>query len=74
MIPSGERKLETRDVLIMRERSDILDRVRLSFTTLRSYIRSCHDAERLSARLRRDAGLDDLEIERKLLIKAPLIR
>lgn len=36
--------------------------------------RTDHDAENLPDRLRRDAGLDDLERERKRIARAPLIR
>jgi hypothetical protein len=32
------------------------------------------DADRLSGRLRRDAGMDELVLERKRIAKAPLIR
>lgn len=44
------------------------------FTALGRLLAADHDAERLSGRLRRDAGLDDLEQERKRLARAPLIR
>ena len=48
--------------------------VQKCLTAFKQMLRPRYDLERLNARLRRDAGIDEHEMERNKLVKAPLIR
>ena len=65
---------ESRESLAMPERVEILAAVRASLGALARNSRLHDDIDRLPVHLRRDAGLDELEIERGQAARVPLIR
>ena len=68
------RNPESREALVIPERVEILAAVRASFVSLVRNSRLHDDIDRLPAHLRRDAGLDEREIERSQAARAALIR
>ncbi len=50
------------------------DRMARFLNALKPLFADRNDPTRLAVRLRRDAGFDELDIERKKLMRAPLIR
>lgn len=69
-----EKEFETREVQVAQNHLGVFARAEKYLTTLAQLIKPDNDLGLLSARLRRDAGIDELEIERKRVIRAPLIR
>ena len=74
MKPINENEFETCYAPIVGEHIGIGWRAKMGLSALSRVFWLRYDTERLPARLRRDAGMDELDIERKRLAKAPLIR
>jgi hypothetical protein len=74
MKPINENEFEIWNAPIIGEHLGIVLRAKTGLAALGGIFRLRYDMEGLPARLRRDAGMDELDIERKRLARAPLIR
>jgi hypothetical protein len=74
MTAINEKEFATRKASITPEPLGIVGLAGICLAALDCVFRRRYDIDRLPARLRRDAGMDELEIERNRLAKAPLIR
>jgi hypothetical protein len=74
MKPVNENKFETCNAPIIGEHLGIVWRAKAGLAAFSQLFCQRYDAHRLPARLRRDAGMDELDTERNRLAKAPLIR
>lgn len=69
-----EKEFEAREVQVEQNHLGLIARAVRYLAALTPLTKPDDDLGLLSARLRRDAGIDELEIERKRVIRAPLIR
>jgi uncharacterized protein YjiS (DUF1127 family) len=74
MKPTDKHEFETLVVPVAHNNFTFSVCVRKSLKTLIQPFRLRYDLNRLNARLRRDAGINEHELERTRLIRAPLIR
>ena len=74
MKPINEKEFTTCKASIIPEPLGVVGRAGTCLAALGRVFRQRYDTDRLPARLRRDAGMDELDIERNRLAKAPLIR
>lgn len=74
MKPINENEFEIRKAQVARKHLGLFSVLKNCSVAIYSLFQTGNDPTRLTARLRRDAGIDELEIERKRLVKAPLIR
>ena len=74
MKPINEREFAVYEAPVTGEPLRVLARAWRRLAALGGVFRIRDDPDRLPARLRRDAGLDELEIERRCIARAPLIR
>jgi len=74
MKPINEREFEVCEAPVIREHLRVVARAKKGVAALSGAFRIHDDPDRLPARLRRDAGIDELAIERRRVARAPLIR
>ena len=74
MKPVNEKEFEIGKAQIAKMHSGPTILVKKYLTALKPLFQKRNDPSRLTARLRRDAGIDELDLERKKLARAPLIR
>jgi hypothetical protein len=74
MKPINEREFAVYETPVTGEHLRVLARATRGLAALSGVFRIRDDPDRLPARLRRDAGLDELDIERRRIATAPLIR
>ena len=67
-------EFEVGEAPILRARAGVVAFAKAGIAKLSGLFRKSYQIDRLPARLLRDAGIDDLEIERRRLANAPLIR
>jgi hypothetical protein len=74
MKPITNNEFEAREEQAFRVHPDLLAWAGKYLNTLKQLCQPRYDFDLLAPRLRRDAGIDELEIERRKVAKAPLIR
>lgn len=74
MKPINEIEFEVYEKTIIRETDGATTHMKPGLAVLSRIFRLRYDKDRLPARLIRDAGMDELEIERSRLAKATMIR
>ncbi|MCV2869682.1 hypothetical protein OEW28_13690 [Defluviimonas sp. WL0002] len=74
MKPVNLQELQICDAPFAQQKMGFVERVKASLAVINRTVRPRHGTDRLPARLRRDAGLDELELERTRMAKSPLIR
>jgi len=74
MKPIDEREFAVCEAAFTPEHLRVVARAKKALASLSGVFRTRDDPVRLPARLRRDAGLDELDIERRRFGRAPLIR
>ena len=74
MKPINENEFEVYETTIIREPVGAATHMKTGLAVLSRIFRLRYDKGRLPARLIRDAGMDELEIEQSRLAKATLIR
>ena len=74
MKPINEREFEVIKVPEVSEFQDMKAGVKQALVTLKGFLQVRDTKERLPVRLRRDAGMDELDVECTRIAKAPLIR
>ena len=74
MKPINVIEFEMNEAQVAQKHSGLFSLVKKCFATINQLIESRNDPTHLTARLLRDAGIDELEIERRKVARAPLIR
>jgi hypothetical protein len=74
MRPIIEREFQTCEAPVIRNHLRVQNCAKRCFAAIQSIFQIRDALDRLPPRLRRDAGLDELDIERKRIARAPLIR
>ena len=74
MRPIDETEFEIREALVAQKHPGLFARAENYLSALKLLLQPPSDLGHLTARLRRDAGIDELEVERKEVAGAPLIR
>ena len=74
MKPINEQEFEICEAPSIRESVGVVARAKTGLAEISRVFRLRYDTDRLTGRLRRDAGMDELDIERNQLAKAPLFR
>ena len=74
MKPINENEFEIREPQVAGKTVGLLSALKYFSAAICTLFQTSNDATRVSARLRRDAGIDEREIEKKQLARAPLIR
>lgn len=72
--PINEKEFEMREAQVAQQHLGRIGLLEKCLAAIIPSFQSLNDPTHLTARMRRDAGIDELEIERKKLARAPLIR
>ena len=73
MKPINEKEFEMREAQVAQQHLGRFSLLEKCLAAINLSFQSRNDPTRLTARIRRDAGIDELEIERRKLARAPLI-
>ena len=74
MQPIKVQEFEVCETSIIRAHGGVEALAEWTVAAIKRVFRMHNDPDRLPARLRRDAGMDELAIERRRIARAPLIR